>query len=183
MQNKTRDPRCSESEERTRLITITIFSSWIAPISVLKNDNSNKYKWHLFITSYSTKIWQITCAAFLYFIFPKGIRFDETLVDNVLYVIICLGMLNCVSTIFLHFLGNYFNLYRASTVCKLFCVSPIVHKALIFEYLETPSYFPKDNEDDSFPTFFKFFLKEKKHLSRPGKYFEKADVFIFSISL
>jgi hypothetical protein len=137
---------------------------------VLKNNNSEKYKWHLLITSYTTKSFQ---TAILFFVFYNNMPEEEnTTADIVLYAIICLGLLNCVSTIFLHFLGNYFNLYRASIVCKLFCVSPIVHKSLIFEYLESPSYFAKDKEEDSFPQFFKIFSKEKNRLSLPGKHFE-----------
>ena len=133
---------------------------------MLKNNNSEKYKWHLLITSYTTKTFQ---TAILFFVFPEE---ENITADIILYTIICLGLSNCVSTIFLHFLGNYFNLYRASIVCKLFCASPIVHKSLIFEYLESPSYFSKDNEENSFPKFFQIFLKEKDRLSLPGKYFE-----------
>ncbi len=50
------------------------------PIPVVKNNNSEMYKWHLFITTFSTKIWQIICAAFLYFIFPSNFNIDEIFV-------------------------------------------------------------------------------------------------------
>jgi hypothetical protein len=91
---------------------------------------------------------------------------------NIISEWIFLGIFNLFSTIHLHNIGDYFNLYQASIACKVYCASPIVHKSLIFEYLENPSYFPKDNEEDSFPKFFTIFLKEKRHLSLPGKHFE-----------
>jgi hypothetical protein len=141
----------------------------MAPMSVLKNDHSCEYKWHLVITSFYTKTLLALVLAFLFLRYNDDEQF--TFSTFLIAEVITMAVFYTVSFI-LHLLGNYFNLYRASIVCKLFCAYPIVHKALIFEYLETPSYFPKVNEEYSFPKFFQVFLEEKQNLSLPGKYFE-----------
>ncbi len=165
-QNLKEDSRNIESQERLWLTTISIVSSWMAPISVLKNDHSCEYKWHLFITCFCTKTMLVSFVALVYF------RYNDVLTEEFLAFLIAELITMAVfypASFFLHLLGNYFNLYRASNVCRLFCVSPIVHKALIFEYLENSSYFLKGNEEDTYPKFFHIFMKEKKNLSLPGK--------------
>ena len=96
---------------------------------------------------------------------------EETFVGTILALVFLVALNACSigNIAALHFLADYYNIYRATTFC---CgCKPFVHKSIIFEYLKNPLRFTNDFEpDEHFPAFLNVFLNNKnQHLNSPSK--------------
>ncbi len=85
--------------------------------------------------------------------------------DSQVYQVICgISFCSFVFTCILQYLGNYHNMFKVS---KLLCFfgKPVVHKSMIYDFLQNPKSFTEDKENSQFPEFFEIFLENKDQVS------------------
>ena len=137
---------------------MTVFFSWIAPISVWKNNKFSNCNLHLFFVAFINLVFPIVMLLLIPIIMVSNSHppsFPQ-------YILLIVGFGPGFGLILLiQDMGNYSNLYKLSKCgCQLFG-KPLVHRSLIFDFLQKP-FEPKP----SFPDFFVDFLKDKDNVMK-----------------
>ena len=144
---------------------MTIFFSWIAPVSVWRNNVFANCNLHFFFFAFINIVYPIC----MHLCFVKYMKPE---VNGFMVFFIIAFMSRFALILLIQNMGNYANLYRLS---KLFCQifgKPIVHRSLIFDFLHKPPE-PKTScklhwltlePRLSFPGFFADFLKDKENV-------------------
>ena len=137
---------------------MTVFFSWIAPISVWRNNVFANCNLHLFFVACINMVFPTVMFA--------GLKLFSTVEhptipnfhywENYLYLLHIVGF---ALILLMQYMGNYANLYKLSKYGCQLLGKPLVHRSLIFEFLHKPSE-PKT----SFPELFMDFLKDTENV-------------------
>ncbi len=67
----------------------------------------------------------------------------------------------------IYFMGDYYTLFKVTKVLSVGCMTPIVHRSMIFDFLKSQQPYPLDSEEPQYPDYFNLFLEDAYELNQP----------------